>query len=138
VLSVFTGARIPTVADYKKGLSLLYPPNPRVRDSGYLHNLKSSMLVDWSRQPFIRTGYSSPRTGQVFTISKELTEPFQGRLFFAGEHTQIDHFGYMEGAIRSGERAARQVLDQACPPVQKRPEPLVAANPVAGGAARAG
>jgi monoamine oxidase len=138
VLSVFTGARIPTVDDYKKGLSLLYPPNPRDRDSGYLHNLTASMLVDWSRQPFIRTGYASPRTGQVFTISKELTEPFQGRLFFAGEHTQIDHFGYMEGAIRSGERAARQIRDQVCPPVPKRREPLVAANPAAGGAARAG
>jgi hypothetical protein len=41
------------------------------------------MVVDWSKQPFIRTGYSAPRVGQVFTIGKELNEPFQGRLFFA-------------------------------------------------------
>jgi monoamine oxidase len=133
VLSVFTGMRIPTVDDYKKGLNVLYPPNPRDRDSGYLHNLKKTMLVDWSRQPFIRTGYSSPRTGQVFTISKELTEPFQGRLFFAGEHTQIDHFGYMEGAIRSGERAARQLRDRVC-----RPEPTLVADRGSGSTARAG
>ena len=80
----------------------------------YLANLRDSKLVDWSKQSFIQTGYSSPRVGQVFTIGKELNEPFEGRLFFAGEHTQMDHFGYMEGAIRSGERAARMLLDHAC------------------------
>jgi uncharacterized protein with NAD-binding domain and iron-sulfur cluster len=35
-------------------------------------------------------------------------------IFFAGEHTQMDHFGYMEGALRSGERAARQLMQHAC------------------------
>jgi monoamine oxidase len=127
VLSVFTGARTPSVDDYKKGLDHLYPADPRNRDSGYLRNLRKTMLVDWSRQPFIRTGYSSPRVGQVFTIGKELNEPFQGRLFFAGEHTQMDHFGYMEGAIRSGERAARLLVDQICRPLKKPPEPVLVA-----------
>jgi monoamine oxidase len=127
VLSVFTGARTPSVDDYKKGLDHLYPADPRNRDSGYLRNLRKTMLVDWSRQPFIRTGYSSPRVGQVFTIGKELNEPFQGRLFFAGEHTQMDHFGYMEGAVRSGERAARLLVDQICRPLRKPPEPVLVA-----------
>jgi len=139
VLSVFTGSRTPSVDDYKKGLARLYPADPHNRDSGYLRNLRKSMLIDWSRQPFIRTGYSSPRVGQVFTIGKELNEPFQGRLFFAGEHTQMDHFGYMEGAIRSGERAARLLVDQVCQPLKKPPEPvLVAATGVSSGTARAG
>jgi monoamine oxidase len=126
VLSVFTGSRIPGVDDYKSELARLYP--------GYLSNLNGKpMLVDWSGQPFIRTGYSSPRVGQVFTIGKELNEPFEGRLFFAGEHTQMDHFGYMEGAIRSGERAARLLVDHVCQ------QPLtVAATAVSGGTARAG
>ena len=107
-------------------------------NSGYLRNLKDTKLVDWSRQPFIRTGYSSPRVGQVFTIGKELNEPFQGRLFFAGEHTQMDHFGYMEGAIRSGERAARKLVDQLCQPVTKPPDPvMVAATGISAGSARA-
>lgn len=128
VLSVFTGSRTPSVDDYKRGLDHLYPADPPNSDSGYLRNLrKSPMLVDWSRQPFIRTGLSSPRVGQVFTIGKELNEPFQGRLFFAGEHTQMDHFGYMEGAIRSGERAARLLVDQVCQPLKKPPEPVLVA-----------
>ncbi len=116
VLSVFTGARTPTEAEYRRGLDNLFPAMRGRRGSGYLAHLQGRPLhVDWSRQPFIRTGYSSPRVGQVFTIGRELNQPFPGRLFFAGEHTQLDHFGYMEGAIRSGERAARQVLDALCP-----------------------
>lgn len=134
VLSVFTGSRTLSADKYKDGLAHLYPAIPQRRDSGYLRNLrKPPMVVDWSRQPFIRTGYSAPQVGQVFTIGKELNEPFQGRLFFAGEHTQMDHFGYMEGAIRSGERAARLLIDHVCqPPV------LVAATGVSGRAARTG
>jgi len=117
VLSVFTGARTPTVAEYTRGLDRLFPADPARRNSGYARNLKGKpLLVDWSRQPWVRTGYSSPRVNQVFTIGKELNEPFQGRLYFAGEHTQLDHFGYMEGAIRSGERAAQLLLDRVCTP----------------------
>jgi len=114
VLSVFTGARTPTVADYRRGLGRLFPAGSRA-NSGYAANLRGTpLVVDWSRQPWVRTGYSSPRVNQVFTIGRELNEPFQGRLYFAGEHTQLNHFGYMEGAIRSGERAAHLLLDQAC------------------------
>jgi monoamine oxidase len=130
VLNVFTGSRIPTEAQYLAGLRQLYPAVPGRKGSGYAANVRGTpRLVDWTRQPFIRTGYSAPRIGQVFTIGKELTEPFLGRLFFAGEHTQPDHFGYMEGAIRSGERAARTLLDQACRSLRSPTEPLVAGGP---------
>jgi monoamine oxidase len=127
VLSVFTGARTPPDTDYTDELAKLYPAVSGRTDSGYAANLLRTLRVDWSRQPFIRTGYSSPRVGQVFTIGKELNEPFLGRLFFAGEHTRMDHFGYMEGAIRSGERAARMLVDQACQPVRKQPGPVLVA-----------
>lgn len=134
VLNMFTGARTPTATEYVEGLAELYPPTPGVARSGYRANLKDvkrdTKLVDWSRQPFIRTGYASPRVGQVFTIGKELNEPFGGRLFFAGEHTQLDHFGYMEGAIRSGEQAARRLLDQACRHLERRPEPVLVAGTI--------
>jgi monoamine oxidase len=135
VLSVFTGSRAPSESDYKQGLDHLYPRDPGRTGSGYLANLRDSRLVDWSRQSFIQTGYSSPRVGQVFTIGKELNEPFEGRLFFAGEHTQMDHFGYMEGAIRSGERAARMLLDHVCLMFTEPPRLVVAGG---SGAARSG
>lgn len=131
VLSVFAGARMPTEKDFKRELDRLYPAVVGKPKSGYLSNLLTPPLpVDWSRQPFIRTGYSSPRVGQLFTIGKELNEPYLGRLFFAGEHTQLDHFGYMEGAIRSGERVANLLVDLVCEQFRKRSEPVL----VAGGA----
>jgi monoamine oxidase len=141
VLSVYTGARAPSADDYKKGLDRLYPANPR-KGSGYLANLNKKpkpIHADWSRQPFIQTGLTSPQLGQVFTTGQRLNEPFQGRLFFAGEHTQMDHFGYMEGAIRSGERAARLLIDNLCGQLEKPPpEPaLVAAAEFPRGIARA-
>jgi monoamine oxidase len=33
-----------------------------------------------------------------------------GRCFFAGEHTQIGDYGFMTGAVASGNRAAAEVL----------------------------
>jgi monoamine oxidase len=137
VISVFTGARTPTEAQYRAGLAELYPATPGRTDSGYAANVLGTLPVDWSRQPFIRTGYSSPRVGQVFTIGKELNEPFQGRLFFAGEHTRMDHFGYMEGALRSGEQAARMLVEQACQSSRKQPAPALVAASSGGGRAGA-
>jgi monoamine oxidase len=132
VLSVFAGARTPTEQDFKRELDRLYPAVSGKPKSGYLSNLQKTLLVDWSRQPFIRTGYSSPRVGQIFTIGKELNEPYRGRLFFAGEHTQLDHFGYMEGAIRSGQRAADLLVDMACGLFRKRSEPDLVAGAATG------
>jgi monoamine oxidase len=34
-----------------------------------------------------------------------------GAVAFAGEHTAGDHSGTMEGALRSGKRAAAQILE---------------------------
>jgi monoamine oxidase len=33
-----------------------------------------------------------------------------GRLHFAGEHTSADFLGFMNGAVESGERVAKEVL----------------------------
>lgn len=90
-----------------------------------------ALFANWPKQPFIKTGYASPRLGEIFTIGRRLSEPFQGRLFFAGEHTQMDHFGYMEGALRSGERAAELLMYRACnlqPPAAGEPPVLVAST----------
>ena len=34
----------------------------------------------------------------------------QGGVHFAGEHTDTDQQGYIDGAVRTGERAAREVI----------------------------
>jgi LAS superfamily LD-carboxypeptidase LdcB len=82
--------------------------------SGYADNLIKWRFRNWPAEAFIRTGYWSPLPGDIFKVSKKLTEPYHNRLFFAGDHTQMDFFGYMEGALRSGERAAETLMLQAC------------------------
>lgn len=73
-----------------------------------------SIFIDWPNMPFIRTGYASPSKGQVMTVGRKLTTAFEGRLLFAGEHTHMGCFGYMEGALRSGERAAELLQQLTC------------------------
>ncbi len=41
----------------------------------------------------------------------DLRNPMYGRLFFAGEHTDVPH-GWMDTSLRSGVRAAREVHEE--------------------------
>jgi monoamine oxidase len=111
VLSVFAGGRtpMPDEKDFKRELKKLYPNYP---------DKPKTRFANWPAQPFIKAGFVSPGKNQVFNLGKPLNEPYLGHIFFAGEHTQMDHFGYMEGALRSGERAANQLMRQACRPPQ--------------------
>ena len=64
------------------------------------------MLSNWDDDPWVGAAYSvSPPPA----LSAALAEPF-GRLALAGEHTAGPFNGLMEGAIRSGRRAAADVL----------------------------
>ena len=105
MLSVFAGGRTVTQAGADRRARQAVPEVPA---------RPKQLFADWPNEAFIYTGYSSPGREQIFDIGKRLNEPFHDRLFFAGEHTQLDHFGYMEGAIRSGERAAGQIIDAVC------------------------
>lgn len=112
VLSVFAGPilpgpRVPNPTECMKELTSLYP-------DGYTRNLNKILFSNWPAEPFIKTGYASPRLGEIFGISQKLNQPFHDLLFFAGEHTRMDLFGYMEGALRSGERAAKLLMQHSC------------------------
>lgn len=66
-------------------------------------------IHSWPEDPWTRCGYSTPTLGQVTTIYPKLVKGFADRLFFAGEHTHLAFHGYMEGALQSGVRVARQI-----------------------------
>lgn len=66
---------------------------------------------DWQADPFARGAYSYLPVGGV-EAQKDLARPVEGTLFFAGEATNTDgHNGTVHGAIATGLRAAREVLD---------------------------
>jgi monoamine oxidase len=70
--------------------------------------IENTATVAWPNEPYTRGSYMALAPGQVTAYWKALLEPV-GRLFFAGEHaTPIQ--GYMEGAVESGQRAARTIL----------------------------
>ena len=65
---------------------------------------------DWPSDPWSRGCYgASMGPGVMTTVAKVIREP-HGRIHWAGTETSTKWMGYIEGAIRSGERAAAEVL----------------------------
>ena len=141
VLSVFAGP-LDTDKDGKRRA----PMKEKIGDElaalyrDYRASKPRLLYVDWPIEPFIETGYWSPKPDEIFTVGPNLTVPIEGRLFLAGEHTDVAYFGYMEGALRSGLRAADNAMLRSCgrrPPPCGGPTVNVASNTPQRGAATA-
>lgn len=66
--------------------------------------------VMWQSEAASGGTYTAYRPGQVTTFWRGLRQPFgRARVHLAGEHTDT-YTGYMEGAVRSGERVAERIL----------------------------
>jgi monoamine oxidase len=63
----------------------------------------------WAVDPYVMGAYSYFRVGQAATYGP-LAAATEGRVHFAGEHTSLEHQGFLDGAVETGERAARQIL----------------------------
>jgi monoamine oxidase len=63
----------------------------------------------WAADPLVHGAYSYPRVGQATTFY-EIAAKTEGTIHFAGEHTSPESFGFMNGAVETGERAAKQIL----------------------------
>ena len=67
----------------------------------------------WSVYPFTLGSYASAKVGQYTTMFEVAAEPaLHGRLQFAGEHTSSDFFGFMNGAVESGNRTAAALVKE--------------------------
>jgi monoamine oxidase len=88
--------------------SLHHALGPGVRRA----RLQSAVLHDWTADPFSRGAYSWVLVGGA-EARRQLARPLRGTLHFAGEATDDEHPATVEGALRSGERAARAVLAAA-------------------------
>jgi monoamine oxidase len=75
--------------------------------AGYLGR---AQIDHWSHDPWTRGSYAAFLPGQYTRYAGFVGKP-EGNLHFAGEHTSpLTNQGYLEGAVRTGRRAARQVL----------------------------
>jgi monoamine oxidase len=62
----------------------------------------------WQRDKYVHGAYAIYRPGQWFTLRPRLQQP-HGKVLFAGEHLG-EAQGFMEGAVSTGEAAARTLL----------------------------
>jgi monoamine oxidase len=88
------------------GVDLVADAFPAIRsefEKGAVHR--------WSTDPWARGAFVAYRPGQMTELLPLLTASEDG-MHFAGEHTS-PWTGWMEGALESGERAAREVLAAA-------------------------
>ncbi len=66
-----------------------------------------AVLTSWGEDPYARMAYSTQAAGRR-PDPDSLLRPV-GSLHFAGEHTEDEFSGMMEGALRSGLRAAAEI-----------------------------
>ena len=71
--------------------------------------LEAACVKDWAQDPFSRGGYSYVLVGGQ-GAREALAAPLEDTLYFAGEATESEEPGTVAGALKSGARAARQIL----------------------------
>jgi monoamine oxidase len=76
---------------------------------GRVPPLQAALVQDWQADPYSRGGYSYVLVGGQ-GAREQLREPLERTLFFAGEATDAEEAGTVAGALRSGLRAAREVM----------------------------
>jgi monoamine oxidase len=77
--------------------------------SSWKARLRPLRASAWASDPFALGSYSHALPGE-WARRQQLSEPVDGRIFFAGEATSPHNFSTAHGAWESGERAAAQVL----------------------------
>ena len=78
---------------------------------GAADHVGSKVWVDsWVHDPWTGGSYAAFGPGHYSRYAGFMGEP-EGDIHFAGEHTVLSTMGYLDGAVGSGERAAREVLD---------------------------
>ncbi|MCF6437245.1 FAD-dependent oxidoreductase [Pseudoalteromonas sp. MMG022] len=83
-------------------IELMYPGS-----SQYFIEAKSQ---DWLNEQWTKGGFLAYGPGQMSAYWALFKQPI-GRIYFAGEHTDTLYLGYMEGAVRSGVRVAKQISE---------------------------
>ncbi|MGE5704116.1 MAG: flavin monoamine oxidase family protein, partial [Clostridia bacterium] len=63
----------------------------------------------WPGYKWTKGSYGCYLTGQ-YTKFCGIEGEREGNCFFAGEHTSINHQGYLNGAVETGQRAAEEIL----------------------------
>jgi monoamine oxidase len=92
----------------------------KISESDLESRMNESFMYDWQSDPFSRGAYSYAAVGGMGAAAK-LAEPVANTLYFAGEATNSDGYnGTVHGAIATGLRAAKELLESLQKPKRKR------------------
>ncbi len=68
-------------------------------------------IYDWSKDPYIQGGFSYPLVGATHQDRIDLATNVPGKIFFAGEATDITgDAGTVSGALNSADRATKELI----------------------------
>jgi monoamine oxidase len=81
-------------------IEMIYP--------GIREHYESGVTKCWDEDPWARGISAYYKPGQFTSLAPHVARP-EGRIYFAGEHTSPWIDGWMQGALESGERVAREV-----------------------------
>ena len=85
------------------GVDLVAEAFPGIRSA-----FEKGVVHQWALDRWSRGAFVAFAPGQMTALTPEIARS-EDRLHFAGEHTS-SWMGWMEGALDSGERAAREIL----------------------------
>ena len=72
--------------------------------------IENTQTIAWRNEAFTLGSYMAYAPSQVTSHWQALFSP-AGRLYFAGEHATV-YQGFMEGAVESGQRAAKSIIEK--------------------------
>jgi monoamine oxidase len=75
---------------------------------GTSKNFEDGISKCWDEDEWAKGGTAFYRPGQFSSLLPHVARP-EGRIHFAGEHTSVWIDGWMQGALESGNRVAREV-----------------------------
>jgi len=70
-------------------------------------------VTDWQGSPYTRGGYTATALGASPDDFDALAEPVDGRVLFCGEHTHRHRYAHADGAMTTGIREAKRLLQSA-------------------------
>lgn len=77
---------------------------------GMRENFEGGVSKCWDEDEWARGGTAFYKPGQITSLLPHVARP-EGRVHFAGEHTSVWIDGWMQAALESGNRVAREVND---------------------------
>ena len=81
-------------------------------DHGAVQEPVDCQVTRWGRDEWSRCSYSFLRHGGSLDSLRQAGQTVDGRLYWCGEHTSVERFGYADGAYSSGVREAEKVMQR--------------------------